>query len=62
MNPGDIVIVKYDLTWIDDHCAAGTRLRLIRRRETTAGVRWAGITKDGRTHHNIPEDAIEVIA
>jgi hypothetical protein len=62
MKPGSIVIVLHDLDWIDDHCEQGTRLRLLHVRETSAGPRWSGRTKDGRTHHNIPPDAIEVIA
>lgn len=62
MKPGDIVITLVDLNWINDHCRKGTRLKLIRVRPTSAGPRWTARTKDGIEHHNIPEDAIEVIA
>jgi len=62
MKPTDIVIVLRDLDWIDDHCAKGTRLRLVRVRQTSAGPRWTARTKDGKHHHNIPPEDIEVIA
>lgn len=62
MKPGDIVRTRRDLDWIDDHCRAGTRLRLIRVRHTSNGPRWSAIEKDGATHHNIPQEDIEWLA